>query len=87
MVFAMKATYGEVNGVGRNIYKDPVTDDGTKKSLKGLLRVDEVNGTLVAKDECTLEEEKGGLQTEIFLDGKFLIKTTLKEVRNKIENG
>ena len=32
--FAMKATYGEVNGVGREIYKDPVTDDGTKISQR-----------------------------------------------------
>src|SRR3954454_6952499 len=26
--FAVKSTYGEVNGVGREIFKDPVTDDG-----------------------------------------------------------
>ena len=26
-----------------NIYKDPITDDGTKKSLKGLCAVEEVN--------------------------------------------
>ena len=38
--FAMKATYGEVNGAGREIYKDPVTDDGTKKSAKGLIKIE-----------------------------------------------
>lgn len=37
--WAMKATYCEVNGEGRNIYKDPITDDGTKRSAKGLLKV------------------------------------------------
>ena len=37
--FAMKATYGEVNGVGREIFKDPITDNGEKKSAKGLLMV------------------------------------------------
>ena len=34
--FAMKATYGEVNGEPRNIFKDPKTDDGTKKIRKRL---------------------------------------------------
>lgn len=35
--FAMKATWCQVNGEGREIFKDPKTDDGTKKSLKGLI--------------------------------------------------
>lgn len=37
--FAMKATYTEVADTGINIFKDPKTDNGTKKSAKGLLRV------------------------------------------------
>lgn len=36
---AMKATYCEINGVGKEIFKDPVTDDGVKKSAKGLIMV------------------------------------------------
>lgn len=36
--FAMKATYGEVNGVGRAIFK-PKTDSDLKHSARGLLRV------------------------------------------------
>ena len=36
---AMKATYCEVNGEGREIFKDPITDDGIKKSAVGLLGV------------------------------------------------
>jgi nicotinamide phosphoribosyltransferase len=35
----MKATYGEVNGESIEIFKDPKTDSGTKKSAKGLLKV------------------------------------------------
>jgi len=38
--FAMKATYGEVYNVGRNIFKEPKTDGGTKKSAKGILVVE-----------------------------------------------
>jgi nicotinamide phosphoribosyltransferase len=37
--WAMKATYCEINGVGHAITKDPVTDDGIKKSHSGLLKV------------------------------------------------
>jgi Nicotinic acid phosphoribosyltransferase len=37
--FAMKATHGIVNGQPVDIYKDPITDDGVKKSAKGLLCV------------------------------------------------
>lgn len=32
--FAMKATWCQVNGEGREIFKDPKTDGGVKKSLK-----------------------------------------------------
>jgi nicotinamide phosphoribosyltransferase len=35
----MKATYGKVNGEGWAIFKDPKTDDGTKKLAKGLIAV------------------------------------------------
>ena len=34
----MKATYGEVDGEGREIFKDPITDDGTKKSAKRFVK-------------------------------------------------
>ncbi len=82
--FAMKATYGEVNGLGRNIFKDPKTDDGTKKSAKGLLCVYEENGQLKLKDECTWEEEKQGLLRTVFENGKLMNEQTLAEIRNTI---
>lgn len=52
--FAMKATAGIVNGEIRNIFKDPKTDNGTKKSAKGFLRV--VTDT---SGEYVLEEYQG----------------------------
>lgn len=42
--WAMKSTYIEIDGVGRAISKDPVTDDGMKKSAQGLLKVVKVDG-------------------------------------------
>ena len=35
----MKATWVSCNGESIAIYKDPKTDNGTKKSAKGILRV------------------------------------------------
>ena len=37
--FALKTTYGVVNGKELLLYKDPITDDGTKKSQKGMVAV------------------------------------------------
>src|SRR3990167_9923578 len=82
---AIKATYGVVNGEGREIFKDPVTDDGMKKSAKGLLRVDLINGQYVLKDCCTPEEEKGGELKEVFKDGKLLIDRTLAQIRDRVQ--
>lgn len=83
--FAMKATYGEVNGVGREIFKDPVTDDGTKKSAKGLMCVVAENGSYVLNDQVTWEIEKTGELKEIFRDGKLLVDASLSEIRARVK--
>ncbi|RQO65054.1 nicotinate phosphoribosyltransferase [Pedobacter sp. KBW01] len=83
--FAMKATYGEVKGEGREIFKDPVTDDGTKKSAKGLLQIfKDANDEYQLKDQCTWEEERKGELKEVFRDGKLLIDQSLAEIRDRI---
>jgi len=85
--FAMKATYGEVNGVGRAIFKDPKTDDGTKKSAKGLMQVyrDPKTGRLTVKDDCSWEEEAKGELKTVFKDGKILIDWSLQEIRKRLK--
>ncbi len=82
--FAMKATYVEVNGEGRAIFKDPITDDGTKKSAKGLIQLYTENGQIKLKDECTLTEEKEGLLTTVFKNGKLVKEQSLQDVRRII---
>ncbi len=91
--FAMKATYGEVNGVGREIFKDPITDDGTKKSKKGLLGVyaklgEGVKGpdSLVCLDQLGWDQEKGGFLKTVFLNGVLTKLTTLEEIRERLKN-
>jgi nicotinamide phosphoribosyltransferase len=83
--FAMKATYGEVNGIGRAIFKDPITDDGTKKSAKGLMKIVIENNKYKLVDEVNWEEENHGELREIFRDGKLLINESLSEIRKRIK--
>ena len=83
--FAMKATYGEVNGEGREIYKDPITDDGTKKSAKGLIKIEKQNGSYQLIDQVSWEEEQKGELKEIFRDGKLIVDDTLAEIRKRVK--
>jgi len=85
--FAMKATYGEVDHVGRAIFKDPKTDDGTKRSAKGLIAVhkNEATGKLEYKDECSWEEEAQGELKTVFKDGKLLKDESLQEIRERLK--
>lgn len=99
--FAMKATYCEVkewdknitgNGkwitVGREIFKNPITDDGGKKSAKGLLMVgrDSDTDTLFLKDQVppSIEANTGNLLKKIFEDGSTFNEITLSEIRYKL---
>jgi nicotinamide phosphoribosyltransferase len=83
--FAMKATYVDVNGEGREIFKDPITDDGTKKSATGLLCVEEINGKILLYDKVNWATEDTGLLQTIYIDGKFFNQTTLTEIRARLK--
>jgi nicotinamide phosphoribosyltransferase len=85
--FAMKATWGMVKDVPKDIFKNPKTDSGFKKSAKGLLMVYEgKNGKLKLKDNCSTTEEMGGLLQVVFENGQLLIETSLAEIRAKINS-
>ena len=85
--FAMKATYGEVEGIGRAIFKDPKTDNGTKKSAKGLMAVhrNPLTGALELHDDCTWTEEAEGELKTVFLDGKLVVDLSLAEIRANVK--
>lgn len=78
--FAMKATWCQINGEGKSISKNPITDSGIKKSAVGLLIVNE---DLTLSQDVTGEEESSGLLKTVFEDGILFNETTLKEMRNK----
>lgn len=94
--FAMKATYGELlkelsDGTTvlepRNIYKDPITGDGTKKSLKGLVQVkwDEIQGKYTVKDQCTWHEEEDSELVTVYKDSIITQHWSFQEVRENLK--
>jgi nicotinamide phosphoribosyltransferase len=87
--YAMKATYVEVNGEGREIFKNPITDDGTKKSATGLLHVTKhnENGYMLVDKVSWETEDNGELQT-LYKDGQFTKLVTFDEIKKRLkENG
>jgi nicotinamide phosphoribosyltransferase len=79
---AVKATYTEVNGKGYELFKDPVTDSGMKKSAKGLLRVEKEGDDFVLYDQQTWGEEQQGELRVVFKNGLLYNETSLSEIRN-----
>ncbi len=81
--FAIKATYVEVNGEGREIEKDPITDS-KKKSHKGLLCLTYGdNMEFVTMDKCDRLVETKGLLKTVFVDGVLKNETTFERIRAK----
>ena len=58
--FALKTTYGVVNGKELMLYKDPITDNGEKKSQKGMVSVfrDEKFDEIMYKDELNAKDKE-----------------------------
>jgi nicotinamide phosphoribosyltransferase len=100
--FAMKATYveftkefyttsqsvsSETITEGREIFKDPITDDGTKKSATGLLCVtrDEYSGDYILIDRVNWKTAAGGELRTIYRNGAFDNLTTLSEIRENLK--
>lgn len=82
--FAMKATYCEIEGVGKPIFKDPKTVTGMpKKSHRGLLMVVRDGEEVKVVDNVTREQEASEaneLKT-VFRNGELVKETTLAEIR------
>jgi len=88
--FAVKSTYGEVvNEAGEiegvEIFKDPKTDDGLKKSAKGLTAVYREGDTFVLKDQATWDEVNNCALVKVFSNGKMTREWTLAEIRAEVE--
>lgn len=83
--FALKATYGEVEGNPIELFKNPITGNGVKKSAKGLLRVELEDGDYVLYDQQTKEQEAQGELKTVFKDGEAFNFQTLSEIRARLD--
>lgn len=85
--FALKATAGVVNGKLREIFKDPKTDSGEKKSARGLLAVYQENGDFRLKQSATWDEVKSCALDLVYRDGRMHRKESLADIRKRLRNG
>lgn len=85
--FAMKATWCQINGEPKEIFKQPKTDSGMKNSLKGLIQVlKDENGKYYAKDGVSMFEESEGCLEDVFINGKLTKEFSLNEIRERLKN-
>lgn len=84
--FAMKATYGVVNGKPVNIFKKPKTDSGLKNSAKGLLYVDPDMKMVVEEVSPEQEADNSNALKTVFRDGELIRETSLSAIRHRLTN-
>lgn len=87
--FAVKSTYGEVDADGVRtpveIFKDPKTDSGMKKSARGLTAVyRHLNGDYIMKDQATWQDVHNCAFRCVFDNGATPFVYTLAEVRANV---
>lgn len=81
---AMKTTWAQINGQPVEVMKDPVTDSGTKRSAKGLLRVEKEGENYVLYDQQTSDQESQGELRTVFMNGLLLRRDSLGAIRNRL---
>jgi len=87
---ALKSTYAIKGGEEVFLFKDPITDDGVKKSQKGMVVVsknykDELEYTDGHDEQSRRELSNINLLKPLFLNGKLLRDASLSDIRNKIK--
>lgn len=81
---AVKATFGTVDGEDRVLFKEPKTDNGTKKSARGLLRVEKEGDDFVLYEMQTRAQEKQGALEPVFWDGVIMRDESLSTIRGRL---
>jgi nicotinamide phosphoribosyltransferase len=69
---------------GIEIFKDPKTDDGLKKSAKGLIAVYEDENGFTMKDQATWDDVRNCAFVNTFSNGKLMKDWTLAEIRERV---
>lgn len=83
--YAMKSTLVVIDGVEQMIFKNPKTDDGTKKSAKGGVRTVIKDGVITYEDQLSLAETaENTLYEDVFENGKLLVEESFSDVRARV---
>ncbi len=88
--FAMKATAVRRNGEVVDIFKCPVTDDGGKKSHKGIVAVYRTEESTDARPEyfvsqgCKPEALDNCAFEKVYENGKLLVENTFDQIRKRV---
>lgn len=88
--FAMKATHAVINGEEKQLFKDPKTDNGMKKSQKGRVTVfRDKDGKIAYKDGLNLDQwydapGVGDLMETVFYNGHLIKDEKLSEIRERL---
>lgn len=75
---------GEVGNKSQAIFKDPKTDSGTKKSAKGLLRVNGYNGNYELQNNVSKADEQGGCLRTVYKDGTIVHRDNFADIRSRL---
>lgn len=88
--FAMKATWAQIDGAEKLIFKDPKTDSGLKKSQKGRVVVLDSPEGIVYKDGLYKKDADAldyiDLLQPVFRNGQLLVDQSLSEIRERLQN-
>lgn len=82
--FAMKATWAQINGEGVDMFKDPVTDNGVKKSAKGRLAVMAHPSGYHLINQATPEQEAASALQTVWIDGNFVKVYSIEDLRKNV---
>ncbi len=83
---AVKGCHSVIEGVETPMQKNPKTAANSKKSAKGLLRVEREGDNYVLYDQQTPEQESQGELKTVFEDGVLLYETSLAEIRQRVKD-
>jgi nicotinamide phosphoribosyltransferase len=84
---AYKTTNAVVSGESREMFKDPKTGDGMKKSARGYLRVEIVGSEFVLFDQQTPDQEAGGMLHDCYIEGQFPNMEAWRTIRERLIPG
>lgn len=88
--FALKSTYARINGEELMLFKDPVTDNGIKRSQKGMVSVLSNGGWGLSTRDGLTEAQRdavvGDQLEDLFVDGKLVRTETLAEIRARLND-